>query len=164
MFLFPPYLIPPEIRNSQVPEALSVSKEGHLLTSSRISKEFPGGLVLRIQCHHCSGPALILGWELRSCKLGLYIVQLYMCVCVSVCISQDILRTLRREEFTQIYRYCRQNLLQAIGVAWLTLTLLLKVQSERLLKAQCEIPYEFQHSQFFQSLCDQITRFILQTN
>ena len=88
MFLFPPYVIPPEIRNSQEPEALSMSKEGHLLTSSRISKEFPGDLVVRIQCHHCSGPALILGWELKSCKLGLYIVQLYMCVCVYVYISR----------------------------------------------------------------------------
>ena len=44
-------------------------------------------------------------------------VSVCLCVCVSVCISEDILRTLRREEFTQIYRYYRQNLLQAIGVA-----------------------------------------------
>ena len=56
-----------------------------------------------------------------------------------MCISQDILRTLRREEFTQTFRHHRQNLVMGSWLGFLDL---------RDLKVQSEIPnVKFQQSE-----------------
>ena len=61
--------VPPPVPTIRISDERGGQRESQNVKQKYVSREFPGGLVLRIQCFHCHGLGSIPGQELRSHKL-----------------------------------------------------------------------------------------------